>query len=188
MQRNFKRGLSFLFMMIMEIDWFPNLIYFDFKKEKPMPRIFSDEPNKLTLRDNLSNSDIVLYYRQPTVKEVAAYTNNMTKRIRNKIVNRVGENRQEYGMSILTGFREGDFLIPKNQNGKTEKVPISSDPNSPHYDPNWKAQVQKYAADLIAALAIHVFEDTSDRDDDTFHEGDGVDLEADVVGDNPNPN
>ena len=72
-------------------------------------RLVSDEPNTLKLHDNISDSKLHLYYRTPTVKEVAGYTNGMTKRIRNKIVNCTGECRQKNGKNILMGFREGEI-------------------------------------------------------------------------------
>jgi hypothetical protein len=54
---------------------------------------------------------------------------------------------------ILTGIKDGDFEKGKNQ-------PLSSDPNSPHYDPEWKSILQKHAPDIIEMLAVTVF-DTS---------------------------
>lgn len=126
-----------------------------------MPRIFTAEPNKLTLFDNISNSEIVLFYRTPTSKEVAAYSNGMTKRIRNKVITCVGENRQKHGLEVLVGFREGDFILPKNG----QNITIASDQSSQNYDPEWKSLIKKFAPDLVDAVAIHVFENTSDRAD-----------------------
>ena len=126
-------------------------------------RIASDQPNTLKLHDNISDSSIHLYYRTPTVKEVAGYTNGMTKRIRNKIVNCTGECRQKHGKAILEGFRDGDFGMLKNG----EPVMISSNPDSAAYDPEWKNLFCKYAAALVERLAIHAFEQTADTDDGT---------------------
>lgn len=123
-----------------------------------MPFIFTDEPNKLKLHDHFSNSTIVLFYRSPSAKEQAAYTNGMTRRERNKLVNCTGEQRQTMGAEILTGFREGDFEKPGG-------VVISSDPGSPNYDKGWKDLVKKYAPHLIEALAIHAFEQTASVDE-----------------------
>jgi hypothetical protein len=119
-----------------------------------MARSLTKAPNELRLHDNLSNSVIVLYYRTPTAKEQAEYTNGMTRRERNKLVNCTGEQRQKYGAVILTGFREGDFL---KQGGGV----FSSDPQSPVYDPEWKGLITKFAPDLIETLAIHAFEQTA---------------------------
>ena len=124
-------------------------------------RIFSDQPNILKLHDNISDSSIHLYYRTPTVKEVAGYTNGMTKRVRNRIVNCTGECRQKHGKAILEGFRDGDFGMLKNG----EPVMISSNPDSKGYDPEWKNLFCKYAADLVERLAIHAFEQTADTDE-----------------------
>lgn len=113
--------------------------------------------NLLKIQDNISGSEIHLNYRMPTTKEVVSYRNGSTKRVRNTLVGCVGENRLEHGAKILTGFREGDF--EKQADGKW--VPISSDPKSKHYDPDWKNIVCKQAPDLIETLAVHVFDASS---------------------------
>lgn len=123
-----------------------------------MARTFTDAPNELRLHDNISDSTIVLFYKTPTAKQQAAYTNGMTKRVRNKLINCTGEQRQQFGAEILTGFREGDFL-------KADGTPLSSDKNSANYDAAWKDQVARFAPDLIERLAIHAFEQTSELDD-----------------------
>lgn len=150
-----------------------------------MARIFTDEPNELRLHDNLSDSTIVLYHRTPTAAEQAAYTNGMTKRVRNKLINCTGEQRQKNGLAILTGFREGDFLKPGSPDSPhwdadCGGVRFSSDKNAGSYDPEWKKLVGKYAPDLVEALAIHAFEMTSTRDDDA------IDLDDDGNATDPN--
>ena len=124
-------------------------------------RIVSNKPNTLKLHDNLSNSSVHLYFRSPTTKEVAGYTNGMTKRVRNKLINCTGECRQKHGENILEGWREGDFGIMKDD----QVVVISSDPQSQDYNPKWKEIFCEKAADLVERLAIHAFEQTSDIDD-----------------------
>lgn len=137
-----------------------------------MARRFSEEPNELRLYDNLSNSTIVFYYKMPTSADHAAYTNGMTKRIGNKIVNCTGEQRQTKGLDILTGFRKGDFEKP---GGKI----FSSDPTDKDFDPDWKKLVAKYAADLVEALAVAVFEMSAVRDDGPVLEEDKDSGESD---------
>ncbi|MBU3952170.1 MAG: hypothetical protein KJ658_08515, partial [Proteobacteria bacterium] len=94
-------------------------------------RLVSNEPNTLKLHDNISDSSIHLYYRTPTTKEVASYTNSMYKRVRNKMVNCTGESRQKHGKAILEGVRDGDFGMVKDG----QPVVIASDPKSPNYNP-----------------------------------------------------
>lgn len=135
-----------------------------------MARVFTDEPNELRLHDNLSDSTIVLYYRTPTAVEQAGYTNGMTKRVRNKLINCTGEQRQKNGLAILTGFRTGDFLKPggpdsPHYDADGKGVRFSSNQESPCYDAEWKKLVGKYAPDLVEALSIHAFEQTSSLDD-----------------------
>jgi len=124
-------------------------------------RIASKKPNTLKLHDNISGSDLELYFRTPTAKEQAAYTNGMTKRIRNKIVNCTGEIRQKHGKEILEGWREGDF--GEEVNGKAAAV--SSVPGNPGYREDWKDWFQQYNADLVERVAIHAFENTSETSD-----------------------
>ena len=143
-------------------------------------RVVSNKPNTLKLHDNISDSGIHLFYRTPTVKEVAAYTNGMAKRVRNKIINCTGECRQKYGRDILEGCRDGDFGIMKDD----KVVVISSDPKSNDYDPKWKDLFCEHAADLVERLAIHAFENTAEADA-------GVELQGDdggEAGDITDPN
>lgn len=108
----------------------------------------------LTIQDHLSGSKIHLNYRMPTTKEIISYRNGSTRREGNQLVSRTGENRMEHGKLILTGFGDGAF--EKQVGGKW--APISSDPKSPHYDPEWKEFVCENAPDLIETLAVHVFD------------------------------
>lgn len=122
-----------------------------------MARRLSDELNELKITDNISNSSIVLYYRTPTAREQVRYTNEAMQRKRNKLVSHLGEMRQEGGLKILEGFREGDFEIPvAGEKGKY--APLSSDPESNLFIKEWKDRIKQYAPDIIEALAIHAFE------------------------------
>jgi len=134
-----------------------------------MPRRLSDETNELRIQDNISGSEIVLYYRMPTTEESIRYTNQMQQRRKNKLVLRLGEVRQKFGAAILTGFRDGDFEIKAGD----QYAPIASDPTSRYFDPHWKEHVMQRAADIIEALAIHVFEASVEA------AGDEADGEAD---------
>lgn len=127
-----------------------------------MARRLGDEPNELKIHDNISNSDIVLYFRTPTTAENVKYTNAIAQRKRNKIVSKLGETRQRFGAAILMGFREGDF----EKKVGDSYVPIGSDETSKHYDTNWKALVMEKASDLVELLAVHVFESPAEVDDD----------------------
>jgi hypothetical protein len=125
-------------------------------------RIASKKPNVLRLHDNISNSSLELYYRTPTAKEQAAYTNGMTKRVRNKIINCTGECRQKFGKEILMGWRDGDF----GEERDGQPVAVSSRPGCDEYREDWKDWFQRNNADLVERLAIHAFENTSDMNED----------------------
>lgn len=115
-----------------------------------MPRLLSDDLNEVILSDRISGSEITLSYRMPTTEERINYSNRQINRMGTKMVSAFGEVRQEYGAEILQGFKGGDFA--------TKDGPISSDPKSKKYNPKWKELVKKHAPDIIAALAIFVFE------------------------------
>jgi hypothetical protein len=119
-----------------------------------MARRLGDELNEMRFQDNLSGSEIVLFYRMPTTKERIGYANESFRRTGKKVINRSVETRMKYGAAILKGFREGDFEIES----KGEYAPISCDSKSEHYFPDWHAFVVNHAPDLIEYLAIRVFD------------------------------
>ena len=115
-----------------------------------MPRLLKDQPCEVTFDDRISETRITLFYRLPTTQERIKYSNSLVSKRRNKIETSMGEARLKYGAAILLGFKEGAF--------ETDKGLLASDPKAPHYDPDWKNIVRKYAPDVIAILAFHVFE------------------------------
>lgn len=132
--------------------------------------------NELRLRDNMSGSEIVLYYRTPTTGERNGYQNMAIQRRRNKVVMNQANARLEYGLKILTGFRSGDFV--RNVGGKA--VGFSSNPAADDYLPSWKDELKQGADDLIMLLAAHVFDgsaeiDMPEDDDDGGIEEDDAD-------------
>lgn len=131
-----------------------------------MPRRFGEEINELKIHDNISNSDIVLYYRAPTTAERAAYTNELIRRKGRKVEFKQFETRLKYGLKILSGFREGDF--EDKIDGRF--APLASDPKSAHYAPDWKDRIQKNAPDIIEVFAAHIFEGPAEVEAETLSE------------------
>lgn len=137
--------------------------------------------NELTIEDPIGGEDLVVYYRLPDTEERIKYNKGQIKKKGKKIVYRIKENRKEWGSTILTGIRHGDFL--KMVNGVA--VPYSHDPSSPDYDPAWKNHIEKYASDVLEVMAQTVFENTKaktpgveiDADDDDADDGDDNDGE-----------
>lgn len=119
-----------------------------------MPRILGAERHVLNIRDNLSGTDIQLSYRLPSTTERNAYTTSSVQRRGRKVVSRIGEARQQYGLAILTGIRDGDFAW--RDAGKT--VPLSSTPGHKGYREDWKDLVLAHASDLVELLAAQVFD------------------------------
>lgn len=104
----------------------------------------------------------------PTTDERVGYENEAVKRHRNKVKMKITAARMKYGGKILTGIRDGDFMVEKG--GKA--TPLSSDENNKkHFAKDWKAQVITHAPDLVALLAGHVFDGSAEIDDD---DGDDV--------------
>jgi len=115
-----------------------------------MSRLLSDKPCEVTFQDRISRSKITVRYRLPTEEERMQYSNSLVKRVKGRIESNVGPARLKAGASIILGFADGAF--------STDKGPLSSDPASPHYDPDWKTFVRKYAPDVLVMLALHAFE------------------------------
>lgn len=110
----------------------------------------SSDKNKLVISDARSGTEIELYYRSPTTQEEAAFQSKLLKRKGNKIVFNSHETRLEFGLKILTGFREGDFGFDGDV--------ISSNPMSSNYTEDWKDRIKTGASDMVSALAMTVFE------------------------------
>lgn len=109
-----------------------------------------NQKNILIINDGRSGSTLELYYRNPTTEEEAGYQVKMVKRQGKKVILNLHPTRIEYGLKVLTGFREGDF-------GLDGKV-ISSDPSSENYREDWKELFKQGASDIIAILGRTVFE------------------------------
>lgn len=120
-----------------------------------MPRQLSDQPCTLEIFDKISSSILTIYYRLPETTERVAYVNEHVSRKGRKFKTAIAEPKVKWGKKIITGFGDGDFTIP-GPDGKDK--PIASDPASPNYDAKWKDHVEKYAADILMALAAHVFD------------------------------
>jgi len=140
-----------------------------------MARRLGDELNEMRFQDNLSDTEIVLFFRMPTTKERIAYTNEAYQRKGRKVINRTVETRMKYGLKILEGFREGDF---ERKIGAVWK-PIASDKASENFIPEWKEHIEKYASDLVEHLALRVFDMPvqipEEQDEDQTTEGEDLD-------------
>ncbi|MFA6290231.1 MAG: hypothetical protein WC637_00540 [Victivallales bacterium] len=116
-----------------------------------MPRILSNEPCKVTFQDNIAGGNITLEYTLPSAEDRIKYSNSMISRKGRKVEAVYGETRMKYGEKILSGIKDGDFL-------KNDGTKLSSNPESPAYNADWKKMIVDFAPDVIAMLAMHVFE------------------------------
>jgi len=139
-----------------------------------MPRIIGGERNELILNDTLAGCQVGLYYRMPTTSERQGYLNAAVKRERNKVTLHHAEARLKYGLKILEGVRDGDFL--RTVDGKP--VAMSSNPASPDFYPDWKKEIEAGCSDLVLALSGLVFEGGADvvTPDDADLLGPGEDI------------
>jgi hypothetical protein len=119
-----------------------------------MARKLGETNNSVLIRDNLSETDVRLFYRIPTTAERVSYSNESFRRKGGKIINQAVETRLKYGLKIVTGIRDGDF----ERSVDNRWLPISSDPNHPDYAKDWKEFLEKYASDLVQLLSLRVFE------------------------------
>jgi len=127
--------------------------------------------NKIIITDPIGGGSVEFSYRTPTTEERQRYNSALFSAKGRKVKVTVAEARQKYGLIILTGIREGDFLhadqadqtdhadhAAQAGDGNAPAVPISSDSSSPNYRTDWKTLVASYAADLVETMAAHVFE------------------------------
>jgi len=119
-----------------------------------MARTLNAGHNELKLWDNISNSELIIYYRDPTTKERQDYQNMAVQRKRNKVVFRQVEAKVKYGLAVITGFRDGDFV--RNVDGQDR--PMASEPASDNYHEQWKEELERFAADIVMIVASHVFD------------------------------
>lgn len=131
--------------------------------------------NELIIQDNISGSELAIYYRQPTTKERQTYINKRTVVKGKKLVDNSVQVRVDFGKKILTGLRDGDFERLVDDDYK----PISTEKNSQNYYEDWPEWMETHCDDVLTALAIRVFEapvsvgsSVSDNDGDEDDEED----------------
>ena len=121
--------------------------------------------------DSVSGREFELYHRTPTTQEEVEFQRKTFRRRDRRsispedIARNLAEIRVDFGLRIVTGFKDGDFGV----DGK----PISSDPVSTNFYPEWKALLRDKAPRILSALAVGVFE--GGRVQTPEEEGDGED-------------
>lgn len=112
-------------------------------------RVLGSKQNTLKLNDNISGSELELYYRQPSTKERQAYQAQAFPRKGSKVKVNLVATQIKFGKRIITGFEEGNFGMIED--GKT--VVFSADPDSKNYRKDWKDLLEKHASDILMILA-----------------------------------
>ncbi len=126
-----------------------------------MARREAEQRNELKINDNISGSELSLYFRMPTPSERQGYSNMAVQRRGRKVKFLQSEARLKYGMKILTGFKDGDF---ERKEGDSY-LPMASEPGHENYFEGWRDWVQHNADDLVMLLASHVFDMPAEIDD-----------------------
>ena len=121
--------------------------------------------------DSATGEEVEITHRLPTTQEEIEFQRKTFRKREKKnispedIARNLAEIRIDFGLRIVTGFKEGDFGV----DGK----PISSDPVSTNFYPEWKALLRDKAPRILSALAVGVFE--GGRVQTPEEEGDGED-------------
>jgi len=119
-----------------------------------MARRECDDFNELTIRDNISDSDVTLFYRMPSTKERQEYQNATIRRHGNKVEFNHAAARLKSGLAVLTGFKVGSF--ERLVDGKY--VAFTWADGQPDFYPEWKEWIRKNASDLVMLMAARVFD------------------------------
>src|SRR3990172_4138175 len=106
--------------------------------------------------DSATGQEVELLHRLPTTSEEVEFQQRTFRRRDKKsispedIARNLAEIRVDFGLRIVTGFKDGDFGV----DGKS----ISSDPGSNNFYPEWNNLLRDKAPRIISALAVAVFE------------------------------
>ena len=116
----------------------------------------------LEFEDAFGNT-ATLYYRSPTPEERIAYSNGLIKAKGLKIKNDSAGVRMRAGKRVCTGMEEGEWgiKVPKSSEHPEGIKPLSSDPNSPHYDKMWKELLWQHHGGYLQLLGQAAFEDVT---------------------------
>jgi len=104
--------------------------------------------NRLVLEDPRAGVHIELYYRNPSLLEEISYQSRLSEGSEIDIT----KVRLNFGLNILTGFREGDFKL-------NDRL-ISSNKRSPNYCKDWKNLLRITGPDLVRTAAAAIFENS----------------------------
>lgn len=130
------------------------------------------ELHTVTITDNQAGDDVVFTYREPTPKERQAYDNESIKRKGRKVKFLHFSARLKFGLMLIEGVSDG-YL---DRGSRKKPKPISSDPDSKLYDPNWKAVLKEVAPEIVVLFGAYVYDgqgEVSDEDEDDPASPDG---------------
>lgn len=112
---------------------------------RPIGEIF-----KVTIRDPETEDTITLSYRKPFTRERFKYAVELYDPITKKV--------KDEDEADEVRIRWGEKLIEGVEIVSTQRQPISSDPGSPHYLPEWRTWIREKAPQLLEELSYKVFQ------------------------------
>lgn len=115
-------------------------------------RVLSNQDNRFTVFDGVSNTKVTLFYRVPNTEEIIDYHSKLYTRTNNKVEFNQ-KTRINGALKVITGIGDKCF-------GDEEGKAISHNLDSPDYNKDWKELLEKYASDILLLLGIQVFETT----------------------------
>jgi len=112
-----------------------------------MPKELSSKvKNEINIFDNLSQSEITLYYRKPKSSEYIQYQSAI---VQNMVSKKSPEEAQkiqiEWVSKLLVGFKKGSFVL--------DGAEISSEKEDENYYEDWKELLKEEEAPILLAVA-----------------------------------
>lgn len=116
-----------------------------------MPRNLEKcDNNEFRFLDPRSNEEVIFFYRSPTTEDRVRHQASRYGRIGSKMVIRTRTACVESAAAILTGIRDGDFVVGDE--------PLSSTPGGPGYREDWRDLIRDMAGDLLLLMGHDLFE------------------------------
>lgn len=116
-----------------------------------MPRQLEKcDNNEFRFNDPRTGEEIVFYYRSPETEDRVRHQTRRYGRKENTMVIRTRTACIESAAAVLTGIRDGDFVVGKE--------PLSSTPGNPGYREDWQEHIVAMAGDLLLIMGHDLFE------------------------------
>lgn len=106
--------------------------------------------NEFRFHDPRTGEEVIFFYRSPTTEDRVRHQARRYGRRDGKLINRARSACIESAAGILTGIRDGDFILGDR--------PFSSIPGNPGYREDWRILLEEMAGDLLLVMGHDLFE------------------------------